>query len=172
MATGNASVPATFNVKVFVLLVLLIAPATVSALPLLTASVAESFKETAGVIWFAVPSVTFTAAPAPALSKVKISPLTFVITIELALFSVALPMLSLAFKVTVRKALSAPKVAESPAAPGKLGLLLQFAPTAQLPSTPVAQVAATPDAATVKITLLPLTEITPALPSATPFPPV
>jgi hypothetical protein len=87
----------------------------VSDLPLPTVITVLSFRATAVSIIFAVPPVTLTATPTPELSKVNVLPL-FAITKELLLFIVIRPTVSLASKVTVRRAEPVPNVAESPAA--------------------------------------------------------
>src|ERR1035441_9718880 len=77
--------------------------------------------------------------PKPVLSKVKVLP-RLAITNELLLLNVKVPTDSLAFKLTVLKAVLWPSVAVFPATPGTFGLLLQLVPADQLPSILFVQV--------------------------------
>src|SRR5215469_14849232 len=125
-------VPAPAKVSVSGRLVLAIVPDMVRDLPALTLTTVLSFRATA--VWrsLAEPPVTRIAELAPELSIVRVLPP--VITKEFALVRVSEPRLSLASNVTVLKALPAPSVAESPARPGIVGLLLHLLASDQLPS--------------------------------------
>ena len=64
------------------------------------------------------------------------------------------PTVTPASSVTVRNAELPPSVAVSPAVCGTFGLLLQFVPADQLPSTLLVQIACTPGAVTTSVKLL------------------
>src|SRR5439155_21773483 len=131
---------------------------TDSDLPLLTLTAVLSFNEIAGAIELAVPPVAMTCAPLPLLSKVKVLPAS-AMTNELLLLKVIAPTVSATSSVTVVRLEPVPKVAESPAACGTLGLLSQLTAVDQLPLPLLIQVPVTPLATTVSVTVPPLVEI-------------
>ena len=158
MLPDKISVPAPLAVTVLgPLTLLLIIPEMASDLPLLTPTDRLSFKATAVWMEFEVPPVTVISAPKPLSSRVRVLA-AFVMAKELALVMLITPTVSLASRLTVRKAVLTPKFALSFAT---LGGIVPFTPVQlpasdQLPSLFSVQVPMLTEEVMVKVTQPPL----------------